>query len=70
MENSTTLTPNVSIEASPQNSSDASKDNLNTEGGINNTVKPSIEEKTTADIATEKKLKKRTFRVPLKVKVG
>ncbi|XXG52532.1 hypothetical protein AAC387_Pa03g0838 [Persea americana] len=34
---------------------------------MNNTSKPSIEEKTTADIATEKKLKKRTFRVPLKI---
>ncbi|KAJ8642203.1 hypothetical protein MRB53_018897 [Persea americana] len=67
VENSTTVTPNVSIEANPQNSSDASKDNLNTEGGMNNTSKPSIEEKTTADIATEKKLKKRTFRVPLKI---
>lgn len=59
-----------STEASPQNSSDASKDNLNIEVGINNMSKPSTEEKNTADIVTEKKLKKKTFRVPLKVKLG
>lgn len=55
------------MDASHKNSSDASKDNLDTEGEINNTSKPCIEEKTIAYIAMKKKSKKRTFRIPLKI---
>lgn len=67
VENSTTINPNVSVEASPENSTDVTNESLNTEDGNNSTSKPSIEEHGTADVATEKKLKKRTFRVPLKI---
>ncbi|XP_058071671.1 heat shock 70 kDa protein 17-like [Magnolia sinica] len=66
-ENSTTATLNASAEASPENSSDGSKDNLNIEGETNNTANPNVEEQRTTEVATEKKLKKRTFRVQLKV---
>lgn len=67
LENSTILTPYVSMDARHKNSSDASKDNLDTEGEINNTSKPCKEEKTIAYIAMKKKSKKRTFRIPLKI---
>ncbi|XP_077219546.1 heat shock 70 kDa protein 17-like isoform X2 [Tasmannia lanceolata] len=66
-QNSTTVTSNSSVEASPGNSSDGSNENLNIEGGLNNSHSLNLEEKTSANVVTEKKLKKRTFRVPLKI---
>ncbi|KAL6003087.1 hypothetical protein ACLOJK_023310 [Asimina triloba] len=66
-ENST-LATNSSTEKISENSSDKSKskDSLKIEE-TNNTSIPKLEEPSTVEVATEKKLKKRTFRVPLKV---
>ncbi|WJZ85157.1 hypothetical protein VitviT2T_004709 [Vitis vinifera] len=66
LENSTTASPNISVEVSPHNTSEDSNENLHGDGGINNTSN-STENQSDKDLGTEKKLKKRTFRVPLKV---
>ncbi|KAK9267521.1 hypothetical protein L1049_009949 [Liquidambar formosana] len=62
VENSTTTSPNISVEAGPQNTSEESNDNLNID-----TSNSSVTEQSTVDLGAEKKLKKRTFRVPLKI---
>ncbi|ERN07661.1 heat shock 70 kDa protein 17 [Amborella trichopoda] len=66
MENATVSTPNVSleVETGSQNSSEGVKENLSTEG-INNAS--NTEGPSNTEAVMEKKLKKRTFRVPLKV---
>ncbi|KAL6344967.1 hypothetical protein AAG906_007698 [Vitis piasezkii] len=66
LENSTAASPNISVEVSPHNASEDSNENLHGDGGINNTSN-STENQSDKDLGTEKKLKKRTFRVPLKV---
>lgn len=65
VENSTNASPNITIEAGTQNTTENSNDNGNNES--NNTSSSSATEQTTTDLGTEKKLKKRTFRVPLKI---
>ncbi|XP_077248273.1 heat shock 70 kDa protein 17-like [Tasmannia lanceolata] len=67
VEDSSTVTSNSSVEASLEKSSDGNKENSNIEGGASNTSDPTIQEKSSASVVTEKKLKKRTFRVPLKI---
>ncbi|XP_043687863.1 heat shock 70 kDa protein 17-like [Telopea speciosissima] len=67
MENATTSTPNVSIEAGTGETTEGSKDNLTSDGGSSNTSSSNLEEQSSVDVVTEKKLKKRTFRVPLKI---
>uniref|UniRef100_A0A5B6YQH3 Heat shock 70 kDa protein 17 n=1 Tax=Davidia involucrata TaxID=16924 RepID=A0A5B6YQH3_DAVIN len=67
VENSTSASPNVSVETGPKNTSEESNDNVIIDGGISNTSNSSINDQSTTDIGMEKKLKKRTFRVPLKV---
>ena len=62
VENSTNVAPNISTETGAQNSSEDSNGNTN-DGGNSNTSNSTVE----ADVVIEKKLKKRTFRIPLKV---
>ncbi|XP_059432105.1 heat shock 70 kDa protein 17-like isoform X2 [Corylus avellana] len=66
LDNSTT-SPNISIEADAKNASEESNDNLHVDGGVVNTSSSNVEENNTIDLGTERKLKKRTFRVPLKI---
>ncbi|KAJ9692918.1 hypothetical protein PVL29_011840 [Vitis rotundifolia] len=66
LENSSAATPNISVETSPHNASEDSNENLHADGGIDNTSN-ATENQSDKDLGTEKKLKKRTFRVPLKV---
>lgn len=68
VENSTSALPNITVEGSPQNVSEETTENLNNEGGLNITDS-SIDNQNNTDLGTEKKLKKRTFRVPLKVRI-
>lgn len=68
VENSTNVSPNISSETGAQNSSSESNGNLNTDDGENSSSSNStVEEQGSTDLGIEKKLKKRTFRVPLKV---
>lgn len=66
VDNSTTGSPNVSTEGGSQNATDETVNSLRTDG--NNTASnPSENGQSPTEVATEKKLKKRTFRVPLKI---
>lgn len=66
VENSTNVAPNISAETGAKNSSEESNDNTE-DGGNSNTNNSTIEGQGTADLGIERKLKKRTFRIPLKV---
>lgn len=70
LDNSTTTSPNISVEADATNASEESNDNLHVDGGVSNTSSSNVEEHNTIDLGTERKLKKRTFRVPLKVQTS
>ncbi|PIA40877.1 hypothetical protein AQUCO_02400141v1 [Aquilegia coerulea] len=65
--NSTDVTPNVTVEAARGSSSEAGAENLNVDGDTSSTSNSNEVEQNAVDTGTEKKLKKRTFRVPLKV---
>lgn len=67
VENSASASPNISVEDGPGNTSEDSVDSLKTDGGTNNASNSSENDQSTTDLGTEKKLKKRTFRVPLKI---
>lgn len=68
LENATLASPNTSVEDGPTNNLESDNDNLHTDdGGIGNSSNSSVEEQNVKDLGTEKKLKKRTFRLPLKV---
>nr|DAD33887.1 TPA_asm: hypothetical protein HUJ06_012738 [Nelumbo nucifera] len=67
VENSTTVTANVSLESSAVNTSETMKDDMLNDGAIANTSNSNLEEQTSIDSVTERKLKKRTFRIPLKI---
>ncbi|XP_052178130.1 heat shock 70 kDa protein 17 [Diospyros lotus] len=64
--NSTSASPNISVDAVPQNISE-SVESFQMDGGITNSSNNSANDESTSDLGTEKKLKKRTFRVPLKI---
>ncbi|KAL6334571.1 hypothetical protein AAG906_018910 [Vitis piasezkii] len=66
LENSSATSPNISVETSPHNASEDSNENLHADGRIDNTSN-ATENQSDKDLGTEKKKKKRTFRVPLKV---
>ncbi|TKY47918.1 Heat shock 70 kDa protein 17 [Spatholobus suberectus] len=66
IENST-ISSNVSAESAASNSSEENKESVQIDSGISKTPNISAEEQAAAEPATEKKLKKRTFRVPLKI---
>ncbi|RZS20077.1 hypothetical protein BHM03_00052544 [Ensete ventricosum] len=66
LENNGTNSFNVSTETSPGNSSQDNTENLNSADSINGSSNSTKGEQA-SDIITEKVLKKKTFRVPLKV---
>lgn len=67
VENSTISSPNATVDDSG-NTSEGKNDTLIPENaGIGNTSDPSVGEQSTTEPATVRKLKKRTFRIPLKV---
>ncbi|KAL2327134.1 hypothetical protein Fmac_020561 [Flemingia macrophylla] len=66
IENST-ISSNVSAESAASNSSEVNNESMQTDNGISKASNISAEEQATTEHATEKKLKKRTFRVPLKI---
>ncbi|KAM1059679.1 hypothetical protein ACFX15_023731 [Malus domestica] len=61
-ENSTNVAPNISTETGAQNTSKESNGNTD-DGGNSNSSNSTVE----TDVVIEKKLKKRTFRIPLKI---
>lgn len=67
LENSIIDFPNISVEADAKISTEESNHNLHIDGWFNNASIPNVEEHGTMDLSTERKLKKRTFRIPLKV---
>ncbi|GLT40874.1 hypothetical protein SLA2020_149760 [Shorea laevis] len=69
VENTTTASSNKSVEVGvdAEKASEENKESLNSDGVLTNTSDTTVEEPSTVDIGTEKKLKKRTFRVPLKI---
>lgn len=70
VENSTTASPNISLEVGAKNTSEESNANLNVEdAGTSNSTNSSAEDPNATELVTERKLKKRTFRIPLKVRV-
>ncbi|XP_057796784.1 heat shock 70 kDa protein 17-like [Salvia miltiorrhiza] len=65
-DNSTSASANTT-DAEAKNVSEESTDKLETNNGNSNTSDSSANDSSNVDLGTEKKLKKRTFRVPLKV---
>lgn len=66
VDNSTSASVNTSTESGPT-STEESDEKLNTDTVNSNTSDPGTNDSSTISPVTEKKLKKRTFRVPLKV---
>ncbi|XP_031256380.1 heat shock 70 kDa protein 17 [Pistacia vera] len=62
-----TSSPNISLETGAENSSEGSNENLHSDGDPINSSNSTVEEPNIIDQPTEKKLKKRTFRIPLKI---
>jgi len=69
IENST-ISSNVSDDFGAKNNSEENNENVQSDSGNNKASNTSAEEQAAAEPATERKLKKRTFRVPLKVKAN
>lgn len=67
VENTTATSPNISLETGAKNVSEESSENLQSDGGIGNVTNSNVEEPSSIELGTEKKLKKKTFRVALKV---
>lgn len=67
VENSTLASSNATVEDSGNTSEGKNDTSIPENGGVGNTSNPSTEEQGVSEPATEKKLKKRTFRIPLKV---
>jgi len=67
LESNATNPLNISTEASPENNSQDKQESLNIENQTNNSSISNTEAQESADVSTEMILKKRTFRVPLKV---
>ncbi|EEF41831.1 heat shock 70 kDa protein 17 [Ricinus communis] len=65
--NTTASSPNMSVNPGAKNTSEESTESLHSDGGIGNASNPNIEEPDAIELGTEKKLKKRTFRIPLKI---
>ncbi|KAJ6363663.1 hypothetical protein OIU78_003774 [Salix suchowensis] len=66
VENTTTTSPNITLE-SDKNTTEESDVNFNNDGVNENISNNIVEGPSSTELATEKKLKKRTFRVPLKI---
>ena len=67
LESNSTNPLNISSEASPENNLQDKQESLNIENETNNSSISNTEAQESVDVSTEKILKKRTFRVPLKV---
>lgn len=68
VENSTTTIPNITLEVGAKNTSEESNANLHVEdAGTSNSTDSSAEDQNATEPVTERKLKKRTFRIPLKI---
>ncbi|XAR64868.1 hypothetical protein NMG60_11008751 [Bertholletia excelsa] len=67
VENATSASPNISTEVGSKNSSEANDDSLQVDEGIATASNSSSNDQSATNLSVEKKLKKRTFRVPLKV---
>ncbi|KAI3417031.1 uncharacterized protein J3R85_014881, partial [Psidium guajava] len=67
LENSTNASQNVSVEPSSNNTAEESMEKRQADDGVNNKTASSEVEQGSADLGMEKKLKKRTYRVPLKI---
>ncbi|XP_020268798.1 heat shock 70 kDa protein 17 isoform X2 [Asparagus officinalis] len=67
LESNITNILNVSSEANPENNSQNKQESLNVESETDNSTNSNHEGQDSVDVATEKILKKRTFRVPLKI---
>ncbi|KAK3005463.1 hypothetical protein RJ639_016476 [Escallonia herrerae] len=67
VENSNSSLSNITVESGPKNTSEESNGDLHMKDGVSNLSNSSVNNGSTTDLGTEKKLKKRTFRVPLKI---
>ncbi|KAI6681873.1 hypothetical protein NL676_035754 [Syzygium grande] len=67
LENSTNAAQNASVESGSNDTAEESMENTPLDDGGNNKTTSSEVEQGSADLGTEKKLKKRTYRVPLKI---
>ncbi|KAK6233692.1 hypothetical protein QUC31_006098 [Theobroma cacao] len=65
VENTTSASLNVSVDVGTKNTSEQSNNGLDSDGGISNASNSS--EPNTMDLGTERKLKKRTYKIPLKI---
>ena len=70
VENSTIASANISLETGAKNTSEESSANSHDDAGTDNASTNTGEEQSATDPGTEKKLKKRTFRIPLKVQIN
>ena len=70
VENTTSASPNISVDVGTKNTSEESNNSLDSDGGISNASNSSDEEPSAMDLGTERKLKKRTFKIPLKVQTS
>lgn len=66
LDNSTSAIVNIT-DAGSKTASEESSDKLETNNGVSNNSDFNVDNSNTLDLGTEKKLKKRTFRVALKV---
>ncbi|CAK7340373.1 unnamed protein product [Dovyalis caffra] len=67
VDNTTTTSQNITLETDSKNTTEESDGNLSSDGVTDNSSNNIVEEASTSEPVTEKKLKKRTFRVPLKI---
>lgn len=68
-ENTTASSENVSVETGAKNVTEESTENLQFDDKNSNASNSGVEEPIGAELGTERKLKKKTFRIPLKVKI-
>ncbi|KAG4143304.1 hypothetical protein ERO13_D06G180600v2 [Gossypium hirsutum] len=67
VENTTSASPNASVDNGANSTSVESNSNSESDGGVSNGSNSTVEEPSTTDLGTERKLKKRTFKIPLKI---
>ncbi|TYJ31327.1 hypothetical protein E1A91_A06G190400v1 [Gossypium mustelinum] len=67
VENTTSASPNASVDNGTNSTSEESNSNSESDGGVSTGSNSTVEEPSTTDLGTERKLKKRTFKIPLKI---
>ncbi|MBA0569088.1 hypothetical protein Golob_006545 [Gossypium lobatum] len=67
VENTTSASPNASVDNGANSTSEESNSTSESDGGVSNGSNSTVEEPSTTDLGTERKLKKRTFKIPLKI---